>query len=89
MKGRLLLLGLVSALSLCTALSVVYTKHASRKLFVELQELQQTRDELDIEWGQLQLEQSTWSTHSRIEQIAQRQLGMLAPEQRSVVIVKQ
>ena len=89
MSARLWILGLVAALSLCTALGVVYTKHASRKLFVELQELQNTRDELDIEWGQLQLEQSTWSTHGRIEQFAQRQLDMVAPEQRSVVIVKQ
>ncbi len=89
MNGRVWLLGLIGGLSLLTALGVVYTKHESRKLFVQLQQLQSTRDELDIEWGQLQLEQSTWSTHSRIEQFAQRQLDMVAPEHRSVVIVKQ
>ena len=42
-----------------SALAVVYTKHESRRLFVELEQLTHERDELNIEWGQLQIEQST------------------------------
>lgn len=62
-----------------SALGVVYAKHDSRKRFVELQHLQATRDELNIEWGQLQLEQSTWGTHARIEELARTKLQMDMP----------
>ena len=46
-----------------SAIALIYTKHESRKLFVELETLTHERDELNIEWGQLQIEQSTWATH--------------------------
>lgn len=71
-----------------SALGVVYAKHQSRKLFVELQALQKARDDLDIEWGQLQLEQSTWATHGRVEGIAGPKLGMEIPEPNQVVVLK-
>ena len=57
----------VAALGLAlmvSALGVVYAKHEARSRFVELQRLTKERDNLDIEWGQLQLEQSAWSTHA-------------------------
>ena len=50
-----------------SAMALIYTKHESRKLFVELETLTTERDELNIEWGQLQIEQSTWATHGRID----------------------
>ena len=53
-----------------SAIALVYTKHESRKLFVELEALTHERDRLNIEWGQLQIEQSTWAQHARIEQVA-------------------
>jgi cell division protein FtsL len=49
-----------SVVCVLSALALVYTKHESRKLFVELETLTHERDELNIEWGQLQIEQSTW-----------------------------
>ena len=52
-----------------SAMALIYTKHESRKLFVELEALTTERDELNIEWGQLQIEQSTWATHARIERV--------------------
>ena len=77
MTGRLgtvlVLLGLV----LVSALSVVYTKHEDRRLFVELQALREARDSMDIEWGQLQLEQSTLTTQGRVERAARERLGMV------------
>ena len=85
--GRLFIFGLAAAL-LSTAMGVVFSTHESRKLFVELQGLQKTRDDLNAEWGRLQLEQSTWATHGRIEQIANNKLDMVNPSAGSVVIVR-
>ncbi|MEK7323341.1 MAG: cell division protein FtsL [Pseudomonadota bacterium] len=82
---------IVAGLLVCvliSAVGVVYAKHQSRKLFVELQALQKGRDDLDIEWGQLQLEQSTWATHGRVEGIAGAKLGMEIPEPNQVVVLK-
>lgn len=80
--------GLLTAAVLVSALAVVYAKYESRKLFVELQSLQKVRDDMAIEWGQLQLEQSTWATHGRIEGTARTTLGMILPPPEAVVIVK-
>ncbi|HKK06105.1 MAG TPA: cell division protein FtsL [Gammaproteobacteria bacterium] len=83
----LALAGLAAAVFV-SAIAVVYAKHESRKLFVELQGLQQKRDAMNVEWGQLQLEQSTWATHGRIERVARNKLGMVVPAHENVVIVK-
>lgn len=74
---------------LVSALIVVYARHESRKLFIELQALQQVRDDMNVEWGQLQLEQSTWATHSRIDPIAREQLQMSAPAPDTIMIIRQ
>ena len=78
---------LLAVLVLATAIGVVVTKHHSRKLFVELEALNGERDELNIDWGRLQLEQSTWSTHGRIEQVAHEQLDMRLPTPGETIIV--
>lgn len=80
-----LLLGLLLVFS---GIGVVYAKHQSRKLFVELVALQRVRDELNVEWGRLQLEQSAWATDGRVEATAREKLGMKLPPMESVVIVK-
>ncbi|QKT03052.1 cell division protein FtsL [Ectothiorhodospiraceae bacterium 2226] len=72
---------------LASAVGVVVSKHESRKLFVELQGLQGQRDAMQIEWGQLQLEQSTWATHGRVERLAAGELGMALPPTDDVVIL--
>lgn len=87
MKASGLLLPLLVLAVIASALGVVYAKHQSRKLFVALQGLEAERDEMNIEWGQLQLEQSTWATHGRIEEIAREQLKMTTPAPDTVVIV--
>lgn len=79
-----LVLGLV--LVLC-ALGVVTSQHKARKLYVELQQIQAETKRLDEEWGQLQLEQSTWAMHSRIEKIATGYLQMQVPEGARIRIV--
>jgi cell division protein FtsL len=85
--GRVVFVLLVGAV-LGSALGVVYAKHQTRKLFVELHTLQKARDELQIDWGRLQLEQATWATHGRVERIAQQRLKMKLPPPDAVVIVK-
>ncbi|HEY9199578.1 MAG TPA: cell division protein FtsL [Gammaproteobacteria bacterium] len=87
MKGVGLWLPLLVLAVIVSALGVVYAKHQSRKLFVALQGLEAERDEMNIEWGQLQLEQSTWATHGRVEELAREQLKMTTPAQDAVVIV--
>lgn len=73
---------------LASSLGVVYAKHEARSRFNELQKLTQQRDELDIEWGQLQLEQSTLATHSRVEQAAHNDLHMSIPQVNELRIVQ-
>lgn len=69
------------------ALSVVTSQHKARKLFVELEKEQELAGQLAVEWGQLQLEQSTWATHTRIEKIATGQLRMQVPDASRVQVV--
>ena len=71
-----------------TALGTVTAQHKSRKLYVELQQQQDRAKQYDVEWGQLQLEQSTWAMHSRIEQIASQRLHMEVPDAKRIQVVK-
>jgi cell division protein FtsL len=71
-----------------SALGVVYGKQEARNRFNELQNLTNKRDDLNIEWGQLQLEQSTWATHGRVEQVAHDDLGMITPQATDLRIVQ-
>jgi cell division protein FtsL len=73
------------ALVLASALGLVASQHQSRKFFTELERLQNRERALDVEWGQLQLEQSTWAAHSRVEKVARERLHMLVPDQQHVI----
>ena len=79
---NLILLGILVG----CALMLVTSQHQARKLYVELQKEQELAKDLDIEWGQLQLEQSTWATHARIEKIAAKSGMRIAPASRVQVI---
>lgn len=70
-----------------SAVAVIYTKHESRKLFIALEQLTIERDELNIEWGQLQIEQSTWATHARIEKVASAELSLARPDRSELNII--
>jgi cell division protein FtsL len=76
------------ALLLVSGIAVVVTKHEARSLFIQLQALHGERDALDIEWGQLKLEQSAWATHGRVEQAARVDLRMVIPRPDEVRIVQ-
>lgn len=88
MNGQWLLVIALTLLALVSAFAVIETKHESRKRFVELQVLEKERNRMNVEWGRLQLEQGTWATHSRVEQIANKKLHMKMPEPESIVIIK-
>jgi cell division protein FtsL len=74
-------------LVLGSAAGAVYVKHHARELFVALESLNQRRDQLEIVWGQLQLEQSAWSTHAFVESVANRKLQMEMPSPHEIEIV--
>lgn len=71
-----------------SAVALIYAKHESRKLFVELEVLTQDRDALNIEWGQLQIEQSTWAQHARIEQVATEELSLVRPASTDIFVIE-
>jgi cell division protein FtsL len=71
-----------------SAIGVVYARQQSRILFGELTRLTKEKDDLDTEFGRLELEQATWAEPNRIEQVARGQLGMLAPSASNTVVVK-
>ncbi len=79
---------LLIILLLVTGCAVVYVKDLNRQLFYQLQTLQQARDELNVELGQLLLEQNTWGAPGRIQQIAQERLSMDTPPSHDIVMVK-
>lgn len=87
--GRQLLLGAaLAAVAVASALGVVDARHDARQLFIELQDLNRDRDELNIEWRQLQIERSTWAAHARVEQLARDELSMSVPSPADIEIVK-
>ena len=81
---NLLLLVVLAACALC----LVTSQHLSRRLFGELEQEQERSRQLGVEYGQLQLEASTWAVHARVERIASRQLHMRVPEANRLQIVR-
>lgn len=75
-------------IALACALSAVSANHRARKLVTELEAAQKRMRELDVEWGQLQLEQSTWAAHVRIEKAAREKLGMKPPAPGQIIAVE-
>jgi len=61
------------------ALAVIQAQHRSRTYFVELERLKKEARVLDEQWGQLQLEQSTWANPARVDTVARIRLGLIAP----------
>ena len=81
----------ISFFMLCvlgSAMGVVYTKHLNRKLHIELQQLQQSRDSLHVEWSKLLLEQGTLGSDVRVEQVAREQLDMVLPKHDEIMVIR-
>ena len=75
--------------TLGSAAGAIWCKHRARQLFVQLESLNARRDNLEIEWGQLQLEQSAWSTQAFVERVASERLHMATPAAKEIQVVAQ
>jgi cell division protein FtsL len=84
-----LLVAVLWLTALASAAGAIWMKHRSRELFVELERANARRDNLEIEWGQLQLEQSAWSTHAFVERVAGTKLHMAMPPPQDIQILAQ
>jgi cell division protein FtsL len=73
--------------ALGSAAGAIWCKHRAREMFVQLETLNARRDNLEIEWGQLQLEQSAWATHAFVERVASAKLHMAMPPPKEIEIV--
>jgi cell division protein FtsL len=80
--------GLLLVAAVLCALSVVTSQHKARKLFIELQKEKEQAQQMDVEWGQLQLEQSTWATPARVEEVAVKKLQMQLPQNGQVQFIQ-
>lgn len=85
--GVALMLALLVAV-IASALGVVWTRHESRVLFVQLTALQNQRDELNIEYGRLELEQATHAEPRRVDSEARQKLGMLEPRPQDIRLLR-
>lgn len=86
--ARLWIVGVLMAAVVLSAIGVVYSKYLSRRDFVVLQELQAEQERLGVEWGRLQLEESTLATDSQVEQRARDKLQMHLPDMNEVVVIR-
>ena len=81
--GLYLIIALVAS-----ALGTVASNNQARKLFAEMEREQGRMRALEVEWGQLQLEQGTWANHARVEKIARRTLHMAVPMPERTLVVE-
>lgn len=72
---------------LISAIAAVSSNHRARKFVIEYEREQEHMRALEVEWGQLQLEQSTWATHARVEEIARQRLGMHPPRPGQIITI--
>lgn len=83
----LFMLALLAAV-IGSAISVVWARHESRELFVQLTALQNQRDAMNIEYGRLELEQATFAEPRRIDEEARQQLGMVDPRPQDIRLLR-
>ncbi|MDM8548181.1 cell division protein FtsL [Candidatus Venteria ishoeyi] len=74
-----IVLFLLAGGALVSAISLIQLRYDNHRLFQQLQQQEKTHAQLEVEWGQLQLEQSVWARPARIEKIAKEQLQMFIP----------
>lgn len=85
---RGLLVAMLVLANVASALLIVRDRHEHRQAFIALTRLEKARDDLNIEFGRLQLEQATWAESNRVDQVARAQLGMAFPRTEDVVVVR-
>ncbi|MGV8922906.1 MAG: cell division protein FtsL [Thermomonas sp.] len=86
--NRYLLIAVLVVANVATALTLVRDRHEHRLQFIALTKLEKARDELNIEFGRLQLEQATWAESNRVDQVARARLEMLFPRTEDIVVLR-
>ena len=86
--NRYVLLAVLVATNMATALLIVRDRHEHRLAFIALNKLDKARDDLNIEFGRLQLEQATWAESNRVDQVARVRLGMVFPRTEDIVVLR-
>ena len=86
--NRYVILAVLVVANVVTAWLVVRDRHEHRLAFIALNKLDKTRDELNIEFGRLQLEQATWAESNRVDQVARTRLGMVFPRTEDIVVLR-
>lgn len=87
MNPRLFLILILTGMLVGSSISLVYVQHLRRSLFWEYKSLLIEQDQMQVVWGQLQLERSTWAAEDRIERMAVSDLKMQVPKADAVVVV--
>ena len=82
------LCGVIAFLVVASAMGCVHAKHLARMDFTHLQKLNAERDRLEVAWGQMQIEQSAWSAHARVEQMARGQMQLRTPAADDIRLVR-
>ncbi|MFP8967125.1 cell division protein FtsL [Pokkaliibacter sp. CJK22405] len=85
---RLWVVGALLLFIVVSCVSVILSAHWNRRQFTELQQLEKRQDKLEVEWGQLLLEESSLSAHGRVETISRDKLDMYSPSPKSIIMVK-
>ena len=88
-RSHLVIVALLAAGVLVSAIAVVHSKYRSRQLFAELKQLDRRADRLDIEWNGLLIEHGTWGAPQRIEAEARKRRKMRLPRADEIVIIKE
>jgi cell division protein FtsL len=70
-----------------SAAGAIYTRHQAREQFVELERLHRERDQLEVTWGQLQLDKGTVSANAQVEHVAVTKLKMAPPNPAAIQVV--
>ncbi len=72
---------------LVSAAGAIYTSHRAREQFVELERLHRERDQLEVTWGQLELDKASLSANANVEQVAAIRLKMAPPDPAAIQVV--
>ncbi len=82
------LVAILSVVLLLTALAVIYSKYYSRLVFIEIQKQERELDQREVEWGQTQLELTTFAEQNRVEAVAREKLKLVIPLHEKIVYIK-
>lgn len=79
---------ILSMVLLMTALAVIYSKYNSRLIFIDIQKQERELDQREVEWGQTQLELTTFAEQNRVEQVARQKLKLVLPLHEKIIYIK-